>query len=142
MTVFECTQDLPEKDSGFLLLDTLMCHNVVEKLTTFGVFHGNVNKICCFNYIIDFDDMRMVKQFQEPDFSLESSDLLFTFDVGLFQKFNSDLNQKMRSKTSMIHQHFFIKSTYSFVGAQIDCQLDFTVSTLANRFFQAVIANN
>jgi len=104
--------DLVEKLECLWLFNSLVFHDVVEKLTSIGILHDKVELFWCLDDFIELNDVWMSDELENVYFSRDSFDIVDVLDFVFFENLDS----------------------YSLVCQLVYAQLDFTEGTLANSF--------
>ena len=77
-----------------LLLELLILNNKFKKLTSAGKLHYQIKVFVRFDYLINLNYIWVVQLLENLDFTADSLDVLFVFDLRFLENFNSDLNNK------------------------------------------------
>lgn len=76
------------------LLELLILNNKFEKLTSAGKLHNQIKVFVRLDDLVNLHNIRVVQLLENLDFTADSLDVLFVFDLRFLENFNSDLDKK------------------------------------------------
>lgn len=88
MAIVDARNDLLEKSARFVLLQFAIFHNVIEEFAAAHVLHNHEDVGGRRYHLIQFDDVRMPKQFQILNFSSNFADHIERTDLLSIQNFD------------------------------------------------------
>ena len=70
---FKALNDLIVQKCGFLFLEALLAHDVVEKFASLGILHDHIDRLLIFNDIVQLNDVLVLDFLEYFDFAANPS---------------------------------------------------------------------
>ena len=109
--VLDASNELLENSYSCFLMETLLLHNIIEKLPIDAILHDQIQLCLSLDDFIQLDDVRVPHLLQNLDLARDASDILPIFNASFFQYFDCNL----------------------FLGQNVLSQFNFSESSFAER---------